>query len=129
VAAVQHGVEWFDKAISPLLRSDFAQSTAGHPPNGDLTDSIVPSDGRAAPQSGGETPATGDRRSGRFAHMQTKPMIDPAGSPVPGVIPEPVRVHHDPAAGHERPPATARTRCWRLPPPPWRHASRRSRYE
>jgi hypothetical protein len=40
--------------------------------------------------------------------MQTKPMIEPAGSPVPGVIPEPWRVEHD-AAGHERPPATPGT--------------------
>jgi hypothetical protein len=37
-----NGVQWFYKAISPLLRSDFAQSTAGQTPNGDLTDSIVP---------------------------------------------------------------------------------------
>jgi hypothetical protein len=29
------------QAISPLLRSDFAQSTAGQTPNGDLTDSFV----------------------------------------------------------------------------------------
>jgi hypothetical protein len=36
------------QAISPLLRSDFAQSTVGRTPNGDLTDSFVPSDGRAA---------------------------------------------------------------------------------
>jgi hypothetical protein len=28
------------QAISPLLRSDFAQSTAGQTPNGDLTDSF-----------------------------------------------------------------------------------------
>jgi hypothetical protein len=42
-------LESSDKAISPLLRSDFAQSTAGHLPNGDLTDSIVPSDESAAP--------------------------------------------------------------------------------
>jgi hypothetical protein len=27
--------------------------------------------------------------------MQTQPTIEPTGSPVPGVIPEPVRVHHD----------------------------------
>lgn len=27
----------------------FAQSTAGHTPNGDLTNSIVPSDGTAVP--------------------------------------------------------------------------------
>ena len=37
------------QAISPLLRSDFAQSTVGYEPNGDLTDSFVPSDGRAVP--------------------------------------------------------------------------------
>jgi hypothetical protein len=30
--------------------------------------------------------------------MQTKATIEPARSPVPGVIPEPVRVHHDGAA-------------------------------
>jgi hypothetical protein len=30
------------QAISPLLRSDFAQSTVGRTPNGDLTDSFVP---------------------------------------------------------------------------------------
>jgi hypothetical protein len=41
--------------------------------------------------------------------MQTKPMIEPAGSPVPGVVPEPWRVHHDPAAGSERPTATSTT--------------------
>jgi hypothetical protein len=41
--------------------------------------------------------------------MQTKPRTEPAGSPVPGVIPEPWRVHHDPAGGHERPPATSGT--------------------
>ena len=51
-----NGVQWFYKAISPLLRSDFAQSTAGHTPNGDLTDSIVPSDGTAVPLSSGRTP-------------------------------------------------------------------------
>jgi hypothetical protein len=41
--------------------------------------------------------------------MQTKPRTEPTGSPVPGVIPEPWRVHHDPAGGHERPPATSGT--------------------
>ena len=30
------------QATSPLLRSDFAQSTGGQTPNGDLTDSFVP---------------------------------------------------------------------------------------
>jgi hypothetical protein len=34
--------------------------------------------------------------------MQTQPTIEPAGSPVPGVMPEPVRVHHDPVAAHAR---------------------------
>ncbi len=40
--------------------------------------------------------------------MQTKPTIEPAGSPVPGVIPEPLRVHQDTVAGQERPTSTAR---------------------
>jgi hypothetical protein len=34
--------------------------------------------------------------------MQTKATIEPTGSPVPGVIPEPVGLHRDPAA--QRPP-------------------------
>jgi hypothetical protein len=34
--------------------------------------------------------------------MQTKPTIEPTGSPVPGMIPEPVRVRHDSVATHER---------------------------
>jgi hypothetical protein len=34
--------------------------------------------------------------------MQTQPTIEPTGSPVPGVIPEPVRVHHDTVAAPER---------------------------
>jgi hypothetical protein len=38
--------------------------------------------------------------------MQTKPTIEPTGSPVPGVIPEPVRVHHDTVAAPERLTAT-----------------------
>jgi hypothetical protein len=38
----QKGVEWSYRATSPLLRSDFAQSTGGQTPNGDLTDSFVP---------------------------------------------------------------------------------------
>jgi hypothetical protein len=41
------GVDWISGHFT-LLRSDFAQSTVGHSPNGDLTDSFVPSDGRAA---------------------------------------------------------------------------------
>jgi hypothetical protein len=38
--------------------------------------------------------------------MQTKPTIEPTGSPVPGMIPEPVRVRHDSVAAHERLTAT-----------------------
>ena len=44
--------------------------------------------------------------------MQTKATIGQAGSPVPGVIPEPVRVEHDAA---EAPPARRRgpsSRAW-----------------
>ena len=35
-------VGWSYRATPPLLRSDFAQSTGGQTPNGDLTDSFVP---------------------------------------------------------------------------------------
>jgi hypothetical protein len=38
--------------------------------------------------------------------MQTKPTIEPTGSPVPGVIAEPLRVDHDTVAAHERLTAT-----------------------
>jgi hypothetical protein len=34
--------------------------------------------------------------------MQTRPMSEPAGSPVPGVIPEPIRVRDDAVAENER---------------------------
>jgi hypothetical protein len=34
--------------------------------------------------------------------MQTKPTIEPTGSPVSGVIPEPARVLHGIMAAHER---------------------------
>jgi hypothetical protein len=40
----------------------------------------------------------GDRTLGKVADMQTKP----TGSPVPGVIPEPIRVHDDSAARNRR---------------------------
>jgi hypothetical protein len=33
--------------------------------------------------------------------METKPTRQPGGSPVPGVIPEPIRVHHDSAPAQE----------------------------
>jgi hypothetical protein len=33
--------------------------------------------------------------------MQTRPTIEPSGSPVRGVIPEPWRVHHDTVAADE----------------------------
>jgi hypothetical protein len=35
--------------------------------------------------------------------MQTRPTIELSGSPVPGVIPEPWRVHHDTVAADEHP--------------------------
>jgi hypothetical protein len=38
--------------------------------------------------------------------MQTQPTIEPTGSPVPGVILEPLRAHRDTVAAHERPAAT-----------------------
>jgi hypothetical protein len=40
----------------------------------------------------------GDRTLGKVADMQTEPM----GSPVPGVIPEPILVHDGTAAASER---------------------------
>jgi hypothetical protein len=33
--------------------------------------------------------------------METRRTIEPGGSPVPGVIPEPLRVHHDSVPAHE----------------------------
>jgi hypothetical protein len=50
----------------------------------------------------------GDRALGKVADMQTEPM----GSPVPGVIPEPIRVQDGTAAASERNGATIG------PPPP-----------
>jgi hypothetical protein len=41
------GLHCSSRAISPLLRSDFAQNFAGQTLYGDLTDSFVPSDERA----------------------------------------------------------------------------------
>jgi hypothetical protein len=41
--------------------------------------------------------------------MQTKPTIEPTRSPVPGVIPEPVRVHGDTVAARQRHTATGTT--------------------
>jgi hypothetical protein len=38
--------------------------------------------------------------------MPTKRTIETTGSPVPGVIPAPVRVHHDPPAADEHPDGT-----------------------
>ena len=39
---------------------------------------------------------------GKVADMQIKPTSEPTRSPIPGVVPDPVRVHHDTAAAHER---------------------------
>jgi hypothetical protein len=38
----------------------------------------------------------------KVADMQTKPTGEPSGSPVPGVIPEPLRLRHDAVAANER---------------------------
>jgi hypothetical protein len=37
--------------------------------------------------------------------MQSQPTIEPNGSPVPGVIPEPARVHQDTVVAHTHPAA------------------------
>ena len=39
--------------------------------------------------------------------MQTQPTIEPTGPPVPGIIPEPWRVHHDTVAADEHPTGAA----------------------
>jgi hypothetical protein len=52
---------------------------------------------------------------GKVADMQPKPTIEPSGSPVPGVIPEPVRVHHDTIAAHGRLTASGTTKPASLP--------------
>jgi hypothetical protein len=74
------------KAISPLLRSDFAQSTAGRTPHGDLTDSFVPSDGSAV--SPKRAVGHRDRSSelGKVPTMQTNSSIEPPdlGNPLGG---------------------------------------------
>jgi hypothetical protein len=44
----------------------------------------------------------GDRTLGKVADMQTKPTSEPTGSPVPGVIPEPLHIHDDTAAANKR---------------------------
>ena len=49
------GLDSEDRAISALLRSDFAQSTLGQLPNGDLTDSFVSATN--GPLSTGEAPS------------------------------------------------------------------------
>src|SRR4051812_21315073 len=48
-ARCRRGVQWNDRATSPLLRSDFAQSTAGRTPNGDLTDKFRPQRRKSRP--------------------------------------------------------------------------------
>jgi hypothetical protein len=47
--------------------------------------------------------------------MQTKLTIEPSGSPVPGVVPEPLRVHHDTIAAYERLTASGTTMPASLP--------------
>ena len=45
---------------------------------------------------------------GKVVEMETKPEMETSESPVPGVIPQPIRVHHDSAAAHEGHHAAAR---------------------
>ena len=86
------GVQWLDRATSPLLRSDFAQSTAGHTPNGDLTDSFVPATEEPFPTA----PGRHIWRSavGKVIDMHTKATMEPSGSAASGVSPEPASLHH-----------------------------------
>ena len=85
-----------------------SREPSAEPPNGDLTDSFVPSDGRPVDCRAG---TRGRWRStlGKVTDMQTAPMVEPPGSSVPGVIPEPVRVHDDATAARQRGSATPRT--------------------
>jgi len=71
-------------------------------PYGDLTDSFVPSDGRAVLYRalGHRTWQSGRRK---VTHMQTNSRIEPPVSPVPGVVPEPVRVERDAETTPHRP--------------------------
>jgi hypothetical protein len=82
--------------ISPLLRSDFAQSTAGRRPNGDLTDSFVPGDGKAVlNRASGARPDPG----AEVTDMQTSSAIERPDSPDPGIVPEPVDAEATPTNG------------------------------
>jgi|SRR5215211_2690464 len=84
-----------NRAISPLLRSDFAQSPPAARRTAISTDSFVPSDGRAVPPKSSPTPSAAIGLW-KVADMHANPTSEPTGSPVPGVIPEPIRVREDP---------------------------------
>ncbi len=80
-----------------------AQSTPADA-GGDLTDCFSPAT---------EEPPLTERATsrlaitlGKVADMPTKRTTETTGSPVPGVIPAPVRVHHEPPAADEHPDAT-----------------------
>jgi hypothetical protein len=103
-------VRWQDRATPPLLRSDFAQSTAGHTPNGDLTDSFVPATEAPSHHKAAKRREAAIWRLGRSFDMQTQPTTKTARSPIPGVIPEPVTVHYDAVAAHRRVPVAPTTR-------------------
>ena len=64
------------------------------------------SDGRAVPQTSSRAPRAVIDTLGKVADMQAKPTGAPTGSPVPGVIPEPIRVRHETVAENERDGAT-----------------------
>jgi hypothetical protein len=75
------------QATSPLLRNDFAQSiTAGRMPNGDLTDSFVPSDGRAAPKRAPTRHAV-SRALRKVTDMHVTSVIERPGSTAHPTVP------------------------------------------
>jgi hypothetical protein len=79
------------QAISPLLRSDFAQSTAGQTPNGDLHGQFRPSDERAALNEPDRPVTAGRAQKGVF--MIISRATGPPASPQQLCAP-PVRLRH-----------------------------------
>jgi len=64
------------QAVSPLLRSDFAQSTA---PYGDLTDSFVLQRRKSPPTKKSSWPPGRRPALGKVVHMQAQSTIEPTG--------------------------------------------------
>jgi hypothetical protein len=67
------------QASSPLLRSDFAQSTVGHSsPNGDLTDSFVPATEARPPAGSTEETSMATRHKVTVSREATAPRLSAA---------------------------------------------------